>query len=253
MTVIEKTKKVLITSILALVIIAVLAGGAYWYHVRSLNELREEMIAKQEQNELLEQRVRDIQTKLNNAEQENQTLLDKIDAMLTEDVYFFDAAAVMEKVKEIGELATVEYRYTNVGTLDASKKLFKTNFDLPGTKKTVVMTMDGVIKVGVDVNGIKISANETSKTIIITLPKAKLLSNELDENSLQIFDETSGLFNPITLEDNSALRNEIKIKSEENAQANGVYELAEENAKNILRCILEAIPGLKDTYTIQFN
>lgn len=252
MTVIEKTKKVLITSILALVIIAVLAGGAYWYHVRSLNELREEMIAKQEQNELLEQRVRDIQTKLNNAEQENQTLLDKI-VKLTEDVYVFDAAAVMEEIKEIGELATVEYRYTNVGTLDASKKLFKTNFDLPGTKKTVVMTMDGVIKIGVDVNGIKISANETSKTIIITLPKAKLLSNELDENSLQIYDETSGLFNPITLEDNSALRNEIKIKSEENAQANGIYEQAEENAKNILRCILEAIPGLKDTYTIQFN
>ena len=46
MTVIEKTKKVLITSILALVIIAVLAGGAYWYHVRSLNELREEMISQ---------------------------------------------------------------------------------------------------------------------------------------------------------------------------------------------------------------
>lgn len=253
MTVIEKTKKVLIISIIVFVVIAVLAGGAYWYHVSSLNALRTQMIDEQEQKELLEQRINDIQIKLNNAEQENQTLLDEIEAMLTKDVYFFDAAAVMEEIKEIGELATIEYRYTNVGTLDASKKLFNTDFDLPGTKKTVVMTMDGVIKVGVDVNGIKISANEASKTIKITLPKAILLSNELDENSIQIYDETSGLFNPITLEDNSALRNEIKIKSEENARGNGVFEQAEENAKNILLCILEAIPGLKDTYTIQFN
>lgn len=172
---------------------------------------------------------------------------------MVEDVYFFDAAAIMEEIKEIGELATVEYRYTNVGTLDASKKLFKTSVNIPGTKKTVVMTMDGIIKVGVDVDGISISSDEASKTIKITLPKARLLSNELDENSIQIYDETDGMFNPITLEDSSTLRNEIKMKSEQNAQANGVFEQAEENAKIILRCILEAIPGLKDTYKIQFS
>lgn len=115
------------------------------------------------------------------------------------------------------------------------------------------MTMDGIIKVGVDVDGISISSDEASKTIKITLPKARLLSNELDENSIQIYDETDGMFNPITLEDSSTLRNEIKMKPEQNVQANGVFEQAEENAKIILRCILEAIPGLKDTYKIQFS
>jgi len=145
------------------------------------------------------------------------------------------------------------YRYTNVGTLDASKKLFKTDVNIPGTKKSVVMTMDGIIKVGVDVEGIKIKSNEATKTITITIPKAKLLSNELDEESIKIYDETNGMFNKVTLEDSSSLRTQIKAKSEEDAIENGVYEQAKKNAQDILRCMLEAIPGLKDTYTIQLN
>ena len=239
--------------LLFLVVLALLGCGGYWYYTKTLGDLKTQIISEQEQKALLEQRVSDIKGELEKAEEENQTLADKINSMMVEDVYFFDAAAIMEEIKEIGELATVEYRYTNVGTLDASKKLFKTSVNIPGTKKTVVMTMDGIIKVGVDVDGISISSDEDSKTIKITLPKARLLSNELDENSIQIYDETDGMFNPITLEDSSTLRNEIKMKSEQNAQANGVFEQAEENAKIILRCILEAIPGLKDTYKIQFS
>lgn len=239
--------------LLFLVVLVLLGCGGYWYYTKTLGDLKTQIISEQEQKALLEQRVSDIKGELEKAEQENQTLADKINSMMVEDVYFFDAAAIMEEIKEIGELATVEYRYTNVGTLDASKKLFKTSVNIPGTKKTVVMTMDGIIKVGVDVDGISISSDEASKTIKITLPKARLLSNELDENSIQIYDETDGMFNPITLEDSSTLRNEIKMKSEQNAQVNGVFEQAEENAKIILRCILEAIPGLKDTYKIQFS
>lgn len=239
--------------LLFLVVLALLGCGGYWYYTKTLGDLKTQIISEQEQKALLEQRVSDIKGELEKAEEENQTLADKINSMMVEEVYFFDAAAIMEEIKEIGELATVEYRYTNVGTLDASKKLFKTSVNIPGTKKTVVMTMDGVIKVGVDVDGISISSDEASKTIKITLPKARLLSNELDENSIQIYDETDGMFNPITLEDSSTLRNEIKMKSEQNAQANGVFEQAEENAEIILRCILEAIPGLKDTYKIQFT
>ena len=239
--------------LLFLVVLVLLGCGGYWYYTKTRGDLKTQIISEQEQKALLEQRVSDIKGELEKAEQENQTLADKINSMMVEDVYFFDAAAIMEEIKEIGELATVEYRYTNVGTLDASKKLFKTSVNIPGTKKTVVMTMDGIIKVGVDVDGISISSDVASKTIKITLPKARLLSNELDENSIQIYDETDGMFNPITLEDSSTLRNEIKMKSEQNAQANGVFEQAEENAKIILRCILEAIPGLKDTYKIQFS
>jgi len=61
------------------------------------------------------------------------------------------------------------------------------------------------------------------------------------------------MFNKVTLEDSSSLRTQIKAKSKEDAIENGVYEQAKKNAQDILRCMLEAIPGLKDTYTIQFK
>lgn len=245
--------KKIVKVIIAIVVIALICGGAFLYHTKTLNQALADQKQAQEQKELLESRVADIKSKLDSAEQEKETLASKIDALLTEDVYFFDAAMIMEEIQEIGELATMEYCYTNVGTLDASKKLFKTEVDIPLTKKTVVMTMDGVLKVGVDVNDIKIDCDEATKTITIKLPKVQMFSDELDENSIRIYDEKGGMFNKVTMEDSSALRSQIKERAEQNAIANGVYDQARTNAETILRCMLEAIPHLKDTYSIEFK
>jgi len=243
--------------IAAVAILGLLGGGAYWYHTNTMKELKaqvsQEQKSAQDQKNLLEQRLADIQTKLDSAEQEKETLAKKIEDLLTEEVYYFDSAAMTEEIRQIGELATVEYRYTNVGTLDASAKLFKTDYVIPGTKKSVVVTMDGVLKVGIDVNSIKITGDDKAGTITVTLPKPKLLSNELDEDSMLVYDETAGVFSKITMEDSSSIRSQIKIKSEQNAKENGVYEQATQNAQYIIRCMLEAIPRLKETYTIVFR
>ena len=249
--------KKIIGIITAVVVLGLLGGGAYWYHTRTMDKLRTQVIQEQrqaqDQKELLDQRMEDIQLKLDNAEQEKESVLKKIDDRLTEEVYYFDSAAMLEEVKEIGELATVEYRYTNVGTLDASKKIFNSDHGIPGTRKSLVVTMDGVIKIGIDMNGIKIASNDNAKTITVTLPKPKLLSNELIEDSMLVYDEKSGVFSRITMEDSSSIRSQIKSKSEENAKTNGVYEQATQNAQFIIGSMLNAIPHLKETYTVIFK
>ena len=249
--------KKIFSIIIVVAVLGLLVGGAYWYHTKAMVNLRTQIVQEQQQaldqKELLEQRMADIQSKLDNAEQEKESLSKKIDDLLTEEVYCFDSAAMMEEVKEIGELATVEYRYTNVGTLDASKKLFKTDYKIPGTTKSIVVTMDGIIKIGIDVNNIKITSDDNAKTITVTLPKPKLLSNELDEDSMLVYDETSGAFTKITMQDSSSIRSQIKTKSETNAKANGAYEQATQNAQFIIRSMLDAIPRLKETYAIIFK
>ncbi len=234
-----------------------LCGGAYFYHTQTLKAIRAQAILEQQeakqQEDLMAQRIADIQAQLDGAVEEKESLTKKIDELLTEDVYYFDSEAIAEEIEQIGELASVEYRYTNVGTLDASKKWFKTTINIPGSQKTIVVTMDGVIKIGIDVNKIKIECNEEEKLITVKLPTAKLLSNELDENSIKVYDETTGILNKVTMEDSSAIRNQIKTKAEENAKDNGVYDMAKKNAENIIRCMLEAIPGLKETYSIEFR
>ncbi len=245
----EKKSKAVVRILL---LIAVLAAAAWFLFHRYSDKLRSELAQEQERKALLEERVNEILSQLDSEKAEKESLLQKIDDALTEQEILFDSAAIMEEVCDIEELATLEYRYTNVGTVDAAKQFTNTDINIPFSKKTAVVTMDGIIKVGIDVEQIGIETVEEEKKIIVRVPEAKLLSNELDENSVQIYDEKNGLFNKLTLEDGSAIRQEIKDKAVENAVKNGVYEQAIRNVENVLRCMIEAAPGGKD-YQIVFE
>ncbi|MCQ2438550.1 MAG: DUF4230 domain-containing protein [Oscillospiraceae bacterium] len=225
-------------------ILAMLGGGIYVY-LRQQDALE----ASAAEQAVLRQRVEETQEQLQSAEEEKLRLSDRLEA-LTKVEYRFDAHAMAEEIAEIGELAAVEYRYTNVGAMDSSVQFL--NYTVPLTQKTVVVTMDGVIKVGVDVEKILISADEEKKVITLTIPEARLLSNELDEKSVQIYNESTGLFNRETFADGSAIREQIKASAVRNAEANGIYELARSRTEGILRAMLESVPGLKESYTIRF-
>lgn len=246
-------KKVLSIIVALVVLLAALAGGLLWYHKKEMNKLEQQITEEQAQKALMDQRIAEITGDLETAESDKQTLLDRIDELIAEEVVVFDAATVQEEIQEIGEMATVEYHYTNASTLDSSKKFWFTNWNLPLTTKTAVITMDGVLKAGVEIKSIEITSDEISKTITVKIPEAKILSNELDEDSLQVYDEKSGLFNELTLSDSSELRTELKTEAEEKALQNGLLEQAETNAKTIIRSIIEATPSIKENYTIVFK
>lgn len=246
-------KAILTKIVVCIVLLAAIGGTGYWFITKQINQYKDEISTKLEQEQLLNQRISDIQAKLDSSESQNQSLLEQIDNMLTKEEFVFDAGTIREEIKGIGELATLEYRYTNVATLDASKKLFDTDFILPGTSKTAIIIMDGVLKAGINVEKISIRSDESTKTITVALPSASILSNELDEDSMQVYDETNGIFNPISLEDSRNLRNEIKNKAESKAIDNGVLIDAEQKAAQIIRCIIESVPGVKDTYAITFR
>ena len=113
--------------------------------------------------------------------------------------------------------------------------------------------MDGIIKAGVNAELIEIVTNEITKTITITIPEATIHSNEPDEESMIVYTEEEGLFNNLTLADGSSIRIEIKNKAEQNALENGILEQARENAGEFVKCLIEAIPSIKDTYTIEIR
>ena len=111
----KKTIKRIITAVVAICLVASIAvGGIY---LVQLTEARAQLEA-QEREALMEQRIQDI---IAGADAEKQSLLAKIDELMTEEVVVFDAAPIKEQILEIGELATVTYCYTNVGTVDSVK------------------------------------------------------------------------------------------------------------------------------------
>lgn len=157
---------------------------------------------------------------------------------------------IESEIKAIGELATMEYMYTNAAKFSDSHQFFRWN--IPWTEKAFVMKWDGIIKAGIDIEEIDIDIKERNKLIIIRLPKAEILSHDPDRNSVQVLDEKNGLFNQVKVEDQIKFEAACEEEMNQRAIDNGLLEKAEENAKNIILKILNALPGIEDVYTIEF-
>ena len=84
------------------------------------------------------------------------------------------------------------------------------------------------------------------------LPEVKVLSNEIDLDSFEVYLEDESIFQQITLEENNEAMAELKDRAEENAVANGLLEKARENAETILTSFFAQVYDL-DEYEIVFE
>lgn len=142
-------------------------------------------------------------------------------------------------LKNIGELATQSGFFTEVNVIDDAKKLF--DWNIPFTSSKYVFSYDGVIKAGIDFAEIEWSVSEQNKTVNIRLPESKILSRELKEDSLEIYDERQSVFTPLTLTDIQESRLEMLEELEQTAQENGLLDQANENAKVLVTGFLAGL------------
>lgn len=155
------------------------------------------------------------------------------------------AVALKQQIMDINELSTVEYNYTTMGQFKDSADFY--GLKIPLTTKGFIVSYDGVIKAGVDLAKAEIDIKET--VITVALPKAKILAHQVDEESFQIYDEKSGLFNRISLQDYTRFQLEQKQTMEDKAIENGILEKAYDNAKTTVKNIIQMSARNKD-YTI---
>lgn len=137
------------------------------------------------------------------------------------------------QIKELKELSTIQYKYKEVVSREDWNTLF--NFKLPFTKSSFIVSYTGILKIGIDLAETKINVDEGSKTIKITLPESKILSNELDFKSLKVYDEKNSIFNPIKVEDYTEFTQGGKENAEKDARESGVFEQSKEVAKKLLQ------------------
>lgn len=148
----------------------------------------------------------------------------------------------------IGEMATQAGYYTNVEVIEDSKTLWK--ITLPFTSSKYIFSYDGIIKAGIDFEDIQWSVNDVLKKITVNLPEPKILSNEIDTNSLYVYDESRSIFSPLTVEDINESLIALKGESEEKAIGNGILEEAEANARILIQGFLI---GSYPDYEIEFE
>ena len=137
---------------------------------------------------------------------------------------------------DIGELATEEYWFTQVQTYDSSKsaQIFDLSFDLPLTRNKFVYSYDGVIKAGVDFAAASVEVDNALRRVTVTLPKARILSSEIDYDSFELYDEQKSIFNPLSVRDVNKTNNEMLQSAEKDAIAKGVLTRADENAETLV-------------------
>jgi hypothetical protein len=142
-----------------------------------------------------------------------------------------------EYIKSIGEMATAEYDYTMCQVAEKSSFIISTPF----TSSKVIYSYSGTIKAGIRISDAKIDVDQNTKAIYVRLPEAEILSSELDQDSLEIYDEKQGFFSKMSMEDLNSFQSDLKAEAEEKAIEKGLLESAKENAKTIIEQMIQQI------------
>ena len=146
------------------------------------------------------------------------------------------ATLIFNKLVSAKELTTLKYHYTNMGQFENQNTFY--GYKIPFTSKKFIVSYDGLINAGVDLEKMKVELHD--KSIEIKIPPAKILSHEIYEDSLKVFDERESIFNRIDIEDYNNFSKDQKREVENNAIKRGLLKEADEESK---RAIEEIILG----------
>lgn len=150
-----------------------------------------------------------------------------------------------ERLRSVQELVTVSYYYTNMGRFENQMDFY--GWKVPFTTKSFIVSYDGVIKAGVDLNQLQVDVS--GDTVTVTLPESRITSHEIPEDSLEVFDESDNLFNHITIEDYTSFTRDQKTAMEQRAMDGGLLDRADQEARVVVESLLRLMPGM-DAYTL---
>jgi Protein of unknown function (DUF4230) len=151
-------------------------------------------------------------------------------------------SAVLDKVRQISQLDTVELYYNEI--LDYRSSIMIAEFELPFTEKSFIFLVKARVQSGIDLASLtEEDIQIKDKTITLTLDRAIITSKEILE--YKAYTEKDGLFNPVTNQDTLNLLNEFLVRLEKQAEDNGILLKAEANAKLALESFLSLL-GYKE-------
>lgn len=184
-------------------------------------------------------------------EKKDKTIAEKdadIERLKVENKISFDE--IETDIKSVGKLTTIDYHYTYAGTHEDVKTFFETDIELPWTKNSFIAQWGGVVAIGVDLSNVKITVDETNKTIAVSIPQAEIFYHDVDEESFEVLDQKNNIFNPIDVVDKIEFDKKYEKKIYEKVTDNRMIEDAYDNAKNMIENMLGVVA---QDYKINFQ
>lgn len=154
---------------------------------------------------------------------------------------------ITQQLRSASELTTLEYLYTNIGKFE--NNIDFNGWNIPLTTKEFVLSYDGVIKAGIDLEALEVKVE--GQRIVVTLPQATITSHVIDEKSIQLFNESKNIFNQISVQDYVDFTKVLKEEKELDLETKGLLEQAQEKSKEVLTTLIDTLTDHE--YTIEFT
>ena len=144
-----------------------------------------------------------------------------------------DAVVLETQIRDISELASVTYTYTNMAQFESSNDFY--GVKIPFTQTEIIYSYDVAVKAGLDFDQVEWEVNDEAKEIQVTMPEIRVLSSEVDLESFKLYHENWSNFRPIRTEEFSAAAQAMKVEAQNRAVENGLLDNAQENAERVIQ------------------
>ncbi|TPN87354.1 DUF4230 domain-containing protein [Aquimarina algicola] len=161
------------------------------------------------------------------------------------------STVLMEKIKSVCKLVTVEGDFAEIYHYESVKDKF---FNLlTGTKKALIL-IDAKAYIGFDLSQVKLESDTKNKRIILShFPQPKLLTIETD---FKYYDKKEGWLNPFTSKDLTELNKEAKQFIKDKIPQSGLMESAKKEALtaiSLMETLAQAIGWKLDYSALELN
>jgi hypothetical protein len=161
------------------------------------------------------------------------------------------AHTVIKEALPIGEYASLAYHYTSVVKDINSKDL--NGWTIPFTTRKYLFTYDGIMKLGIDGTKVRVEEVPGSLNVIrIILPPIQILSHEINDDSIEVFEQSQTIFNEIKIEEAFKVTADRKREMEEKVLSGSAVDDAKASLEQQFGSLLRGIPGIKDSYDLVF-
>lgn len=141
------------------------------------------------------------------------------------DITNAQSVIIMEKIKKVWKLITVEGEFAEIYHYENTKERF---MSMVSSKKKAILLINAKAHVGYDLSKIKMEANNEKKVIKLTdFPDPQILSLETD---LKYYDKKEGLFNKFDSTDLTEVNSQAKEYVMLKIPASGLFDTAKSEA-----------------------
>lgn len=145
-----------------------------------------------------------------------------------------DTTYIIAKLEKSSELTTAKLKYTGMSEYKDTGLIFINKADF-------IMVYEATARAGIDVKEIQVQVDNVTRTVWITIPKAKILEVKVNMDSIKYFDEKFALLNVDYKEDANRATSLAEKEAFIELENMGILEMADAQAEALIKGLIQDV------------